>query len=58
MGYTDLPSLLPRTSSELFGNNVKNFLLSPGLSKDGGWFEDEEDVAVDNMCVVRGGVVR
>eukprot|EP00518_Triparma_eleuthera_P013087 CAMPEP_0182477666 /NCGR_PEP_ID=MMETSP1319-20130603/31229_1 /TAXON_ID=172717 /ORGANISM="Bolidomonas pacifica, Strain RCC208" /LENGTH=1074 /DNA_ID=CAMNT_0024678923 /DNA_START=109 /DNA_END=3330 /DNA_ORIENTATION=- len=58
VGHTDLPSLLPRTSSELFGNNIKNFLLSPGLSKDGAWFEDEEDAAVDNMCVVRGGVVR
>ena len=61
VGFTDLPSRLPATSSTLFSNNVKNFLLSigPHTTKTKGYFHiDTEDEAVDNMMIIRDGVIR
>ena len=31
IGYTDLPSRLPTTSSTLYGNNITKLLLSMGM---------------------------
>ncbi|GMH96861.1 hypothetical protein TrST_g13399 [Triparma strigata] len=61
VGYTDLPSRLPATSSSLFSNNLKNFLLSigPQTTKEKGYFHiDTKDEAVDNMMIVKDGKVR
>jgi NAD(P) transhydrogenase len=61
VGWTDLPSRLPATSSNLFSNNVKNFLLSVGpqtTNDKGYYYVDTTDPAVDNMMIVKDGVVR
>jgi NAD(P) transhydrogenase len=58
VGYTDLPSRLPRTSSTLFSNNVANLLLSvgPTTTKDKGYFHlDTADEVVMNMMLVENG---
>ena len=61
VGWTDLPSRLPATSSNLFGNNVRNFLLSVGTQtggEKGYYYVNTDDPAVDNMMIVREGKVR
>ena len=58
LGYTDLPSRLPTTSSSLYANNISKFLLSigPQTSKEHGFFFiDHEDEAVRGMLVVENG---
>lgn len=58
LGYTDLPSRLPTTSSSLFANNISKFLLSAGphTSKESGYyFIDHEDEAIRGMLVVENG---
>jgi len=58
LGYTDLPSRLPTTSSSLYANNISKFLLSigPQTSKDAGYyFIDHKDEAVRGMLVVENG---
>jgi NAD(P) transhydrogenase len=58
LGYTDLPSRLPTTSSSLFANNISKFLLSTGphTSKVPGYYAiDHEDEAVRGMLVVENG---
>jgi NAD(P) transhydrogenase len=58
LGYTDLPSRLPTTSSSLFSNNISKFLLSAGphTSKEAGhYFIDHEDEAIRGMLVVENG---
>ncbi|GMI12981.1 hypothetical protein TrLO_g11074 [Triparma laevis f. longispina] len=58
VGFTDLPSRLPATSSNLFSNNIKNFLLSigPQTTKNKGYFHiDTSDEAVDNMMIIKDG---
>ena len=58
LGYTDLPSRLPTTSSSLYANNISKFLLSAGphTSKEPGYFFiDHEDEAVRGMLVVENG---
>lgn len=58
LGYTDLPSRLPTTSSSLYANNISKFLLSAGphTSKEAGYyFIDHEDEAVRGMLVVENG---
>ena len=58
LGYTDLPSRLPTTSSSLYANNISKFLLSAGphTSKEPGYyFIDHEDEAVRGMLVVENG---
>ena len=58
LGYTDLPSRLPTTSSSLYSNNISKFLLSAGphTSKEAGYFHiDHEDEAVRGMLVLEQG---
>ncbi len=61
IGYTDLPSRLSSTSSQLFGNNIVNFLLSigPQTTKEKGVFHfDLNDEAVQNMLISYNGESR
>jgi NAD(P) transhydrogenase len=58
LGYTDLPSRLPTTSSTLYANNISKFLLSIGphtQKKSGHYFIDHKDEAVRGMLVVENG---
>lgn len=58
LGYTDLPSRLPTTSSSLYSNNISKFLLSAGpqTTKEPGYFYiDHEDEAVRGMLVLENG---
>eukprot|EP00540_Astrosyne_radiata_P000295 CAMPEP_0116825450 /NCGR_PEP_ID=MMETSP0418-20121206/1973_1 /TAXON_ID=1158023 /ORGANISM="Astrosyne radiata, Strain 13vi08-1A" /LENGTH=1068 /DNA_ID=CAMNT_0004453961 /DNA_START=47 /DNA_END=3253 /DNA_ORIENTATION=+ len=58
LGYTDLPSRLPTTSSSLYANNISKFLLSAGpqTTKESGYFHiDHEDEAVRGMLVLEKG---
>lgn len=58
LGYTDLPSRLPTTSSSLYANNISKFLLSAGpqTTKEAGYyFIDHEDEAVRGMLVLEEG---
>ena len=58
LGYTDLPSRLPTTSSSLYANNISKFLLSvgPQTTKVAEHFYiDHNDEAVRGMLVVEKG---
>ena len=58
IGYTDLPSRLPTTSSMLYANNISKFLLSAGpqTTKEPNYFYiDHDDEAVRGMLVVENG---
>jgi NAD(P) transhydrogenase len=58
IGYTDLPSRLPTTSSSLYANNISKFLLSIGpqtTKEQGYYFIDHNDEAVRGMIVVENG---
>ena len=58
LGYTDLPSRLPTTSSSLYANNISKFLLSAGpqTTKEAGYYSiDHDDEAVRGMLVVEDG---
>jgi H+-translocating NAD(P) transhydrogenase len=58
IGYTDMPSRLATTSSNLYANNISKFLLSigPHTSKEPGYFHiDHQDEAVRGMLVVEHG---
>ncbi len=58
LGYTDLASRLPTTSSSLYSNNISKFLLSMGPQttkvKDH-LYIDQEDDAVRGMLIVEKG---
>lgn len=58
VGYTDLPSRLPTTSSSLYSNNISKFLLSAGPQttkvKDH-FYIDHNDDAVRGMLVLEKG---
>lgn len=58
IGYTDLPSRLPTTSSSLYSNNISKFFLSAGphttKCKDH-FYIDHEDEAVRGMLVLENG---
>jgi NAD(P) transhydrogenase len=61
IGYTDLPSRLASTASNLFANNVAKFILSigPQTTKEKGMFQiDLADDAVQNMLVSYDGTAR
>jgi len=61
IGYTDLPSRLAATASNLFGNNVVNFIKSigPQTTKKKGMFQiDLNDDAVQNMLIAYAGEKR
>lgn len=58
LGYTDLPSRLPTTSSSLYANNISKLLLSAGphTTKEAAhYFIDHEDEAIRGMLVVENG---
>jgi NAD(P) transhydrogenase len=58
LGYTDLPSRLPTTSSSLYSNNISKFLLSIGpqtTHEKGYYYIDHEDEAVRGMLVLENG---
>ena len=58
LGYTDLPSRLPTTSSSLYSNNISKFLLSAGPQttkvKDHFYIDHDDDV-VRGMLVLENG---
>jgi H+-translocating NAD(P) transhydrogenase len=61
IGYTDLPSRLASTASNLFANNIAKFILSigPQTTKEKGLFQiDMEDDAVQNMLISYDGTAR
>jgi len=61
IGYTDLVSRLPTTSSNLYANNAQKFLESVGpqtTKEKGYWHVDHEDEAVRGMLVLEKGEVR
>ena len=61
LGYTDLVSRLPTTSSSLYSNNAQKFLhsIGPQTTKEKGVFQiDHEDEAVRGMLVLEKGKVR
>mmetsp|Transcript_30063 Transcript_30063/g.46103 ORF Transcript_30063/g.46103 Transcript_30063/m.46103 type:complete len:1120 (-) Transcript_30063:54-3413(-) len=61
IGFTDLPSRLSSTASNLFGNNIAKFILSigPQTTKEKGMFQiDLEDDAVQNMLISYAGEAR
>jgi H+-translocating NAD(P) transhydrogenase len=58
LGYTDLPSRLPTTSSSLYANNISKFLLSIGpqtTKTPEHFYIDHGDEAVRGMLVVEKG---
>lgn len=58
LGYTDMPSRLATTSSNLYANNISKFLLSigPHTQKEPGYFYiDHDDEAVRGMLVLENG---
>ena len=58
LGYTDLPSRLPTTSSSLYSNNISKFLLSIGpqtTHEKGYYYIDHDDEAVRGMLVLENG---
>lgn len=61
IGYTDMPSRLATTASNLFANNVAKFILSigPQTKKEKGVFDiDLQDDAVQNMLISWNGEAR
>jgi H+-translocating NAD(P) transhydrogenase len=61
IGYTDLPSRLASTASNLFANNIAKFILSigPQTTKEKNMFQiDMEDDAVQNMLISYDGTAR
>lgn len=61
IGFTNLPSRLSTTASNLFANNVAKFLLSigPQTTQEKGVFKfDYEDDAVQNMLIAAEGEAR
>lgn len=58
IGFTDLPSRLPTTSSSLYSNNISKFLLSIGpqtTKVKEHFYIDHEDEAVRGMLVLENG---
>jgi len=58
LGYTDLPSRLPTTSSSLYSNNISKFLLSAGphtTKTKEHFYIDHEDEAVRGMLILENG---
>lgn len=58
IGYTDMPSRLATTSSNLYSNNISKFLLSigPHTSKEASYYNiDHDDEAVRGMLVLENG---
>ena len=55
IGYTDLPSRLPKQSSTLYGNNIVNLLIDMTPEKDGQLQVDLEDVVVRGTLVTHDG---
>ena len=62
IGFSNLPSRLPTTSSELFGNNVAKFILSAGPTTNASiidkFYPAYDDPAVRGMLVLDRGELR
>ena len=61
LGYTDLPSRLPTTSSSLYANNISKLLLSAGpqtTKVPERFYIDHDDEAVRGMLVLEKGEMR
>lgn len=57
IGYTDLAGRLPTQASQLYGQNMVNFLKLATPEKDGQLVLDEEDVIVRQMSIVKDGTL-
>eukprot|EP00519_Triparma_laevis_P004717 CAMPEP_0182502384 /NCGR_PEP_ID=MMETSP1321-20130603/13257_1 /TAXON_ID=91990 /ORGANISM="Bolidomonas sp., Strain RCC1657" /LENGTH=1047 /DNA_ID=CAMNT_0024707259 /DNA_START=41 /DNA_END=3184 /DNA_ORIENTATION=+ len=60
IGYTDLPSRLPTTSSSLYANNAQKFIhsIGPQTTKEKGIYQiDHADEAVRGMLVLEDGAM-
>ncbi|MDR1634440.1 MAG: Re/Si-specific NAD(P)(+) transhydrogenase subunit alpha [Bifidobacteriaceae bacterium] len=57
IGYTDLAGRMPTQASNLFAQNIVNFLKLATPGKDGELVLDQEDVVVRGMTVVLDGEV-
>ena len=60
VGYTDLPSRLPQTSSQLYANNLAKLILATGpqtTKQKGYWYIDHEDPITRGMLVLEDGKV-
>ncbi|CAN0405772.1 unnamed protein product, partial [Discosporangium mesarthrocarpum] len=58
VGYTDLPSRLPQTSSQLYSNNVAKLILATGpqtTKEKGHFYIDHEDPISRGMLVLEQG---
>ena len=55
IGWTNLPARLPGQASQLFGQNIVNFLKLVTPQKDGVLSLDEEDVVVRGVTVTLHG---
>ena len=57
VGYTDLPSRLASTSSQLYGTNLRHFLTDLTPEKDGQIVVDMEDDVIRGATVVKEGEI-
>lgn len=55
IGYTNLPARLPSQASQLFGQNIVNFMKLATPEKDGKLVLDEDDVVVRGITVTLDG---
>ncbi|MEP7160388.1 MAG: Re/Si-specific NAD(P)(+) transhydrogenase subunit alpha [Dermatophilaceae bacterium] len=55
IGYTDLAGRLPTQASQLFGQNLVNFIKLATPEKDGNLTLDMDDVVMRGMAVVKDG---
>lgn len=55
IGYTDLAGRLPTQASQLYGQNMVNFLKLATPEKDGELVLDMDDVVVRGMTIVKDG---
>jgi len=57
VGYTDLPSRLASTASQLYGTNLRHFLTDLTPEKDGQIVVDMEDDVIRGATVVKEGEI-
>ncbi len=55
IGYTDLAGRLPTQASQLFGQNLVNFIKLATPEKDGNLTLDMDDIVMRGMAVVKDG---
>ncbi|XSG85887.1 MAG: Re/Si-specific NAD(P)(+) transhydrogenase subunit alpha [Methylohalobius sp. ZOD2] len=57
IGYTDLPSRMPTTASQLYATNLRHLLADLCPEKDGIVHVDMDDVVIRNATVVKEGKI-